>query len=130
MLPCLADSSGPEPLEAAGLPPRQQFDVVVSNILRGPLLDLRPRLTTYAAPGAQLLLSGVLETQVRASCLLYLLPSCWPAPEGSLLTQRSASLKGLAAGPAAKPRQKRSCCSAACLRARCAFSPSCRYVIL
>ena len=40
------------------------FDVVVANILRGPLVDLQPRLEGYAAPGSTLLLSGILTEQV------------------------------------------------------------------
>lgn len=36
------------------------FDVVVANILRGPLLSLEPALAAYARPGAKLVLSGLL----------------------------------------------------------------------
>ena len=37
-----------EPLVAAGVPPGQRaFDVVIANILRGPLLELQPRLTGW-----------------------------------------------------------------------------------
>ncbi len=42
-----------------------QFDICIANILRGPLLDLQPRLTAYVKPGGHLLLSGILESQVR-----------------------------------------------------------------
>ena len=34
--------------------------MVVANILAGPLVELAPRLAGYAAPGATLILSGVL----------------------------------------------------------------------
>lgn len=44
------------------------FDVVVANILRGPLLELQPRLTAYCKPGGRLALSGILTEQVN--CLL------------------------------------------------------------
>jgi ribosomal protein L11 methylase PrmA len=37
----------------------------MANILRGPLLDLQPRLTAYCRPGGRLLLSGILQAQVR-----------------------------------------------------------------
>ena len=47
--------------------PALQFDVVVANILRGPLVELRPRLTAYTAPAGQLLLSGILKEQVGGS---------------------------------------------------------------
>lgn len=36
---------------------------MVANILRGPLLELAPRLGAYVAPGGRLLLSGVLAEQ-------------------------------------------------------------------
>jgi len=39
---------------------------VVANILKGPLIDLAPRLAKYSRPGAVLGLSGVLEMQVPA----------------------------------------------------------------
>ena len=40
------------------------FDVVAANILRGPLLELQPRLAAYCKPGGMLVLSGILEEQV------------------------------------------------------------------
>jgi len=46
------------------------FGLVVANILRGPLLELAPRLARLCAPGGRLLLSGVLGEQapeVRAA---------------------------------------------------------------
>jgi ribosomal protein L11 methylase PrmA len=43
------------------------FDVVVANILRGPLLELQPRLTSYCKPGGRLALSGILGEQVSLS---------------------------------------------------------------
>jgi ribosomal protein L11 methyltransferase len=39
------------------------FEIVVANILLGPLLDLAPRLAYYAAPGGRLALSGLLAVQ-------------------------------------------------------------------
>lgn len=39
---------------------------VVANILRGPLLELQPRLTAYCRPGGRLVLSGILTEQVCA----------------------------------------------------------------
>ncbi len=41
----------------------QQFDRVVANILTNPLCVLAPALSALVAPGGQLALSGVLETQ-------------------------------------------------------------------
>lgn len=40
-------------------------DVVVANILKPVLLDLRERLTKYVRPGGTLLLTGILERQVE-----------------------------------------------------------------
>ena len=40
--------------------------VVVANILAGPLIELEPVLTAACAPGADLLLSGMLKTQAYA----------------------------------------------------------------
>lgn len=51
-----------------GLPlERRAFDVVMANILAGPLVDLAPRLAEYTNAGGALALSGVLVgTQARA----------------------------------------------------------------
>eukprot|EP00955_Chlamydomonas_euryale_P114494 366279-Chlamydomonas_euryale.AAC.19 len=35
------------------MPRDMKFDVVAANILRGPLVELQPRLTAYAAPGME-----------------------------------------------------------------------------
>lgn len=51
------------------LPP-DQADVVVANILAGPLVELAPRITALVAPGGRLALSGILAEQadeVRAA---------------------------------------------------------------
>lgn len=41
------------------------YDVVVANILAGPLVALAPRLALLAAPGARLKLAGILTAQAR-----------------------------------------------------------------
>lgn len=43
--------------------PETQAEVVLANILYEPLRELRDVLLSYAAPGAQIVLSGVLDTQ-------------------------------------------------------------------
>ncbi|KAI8475954.1 MAG: ribosomal protein L11 methyltransferase-domain-containing protein [Monoraphidium minutum] len=63
-LQCSPDLAGPEPLAEAGLPSAASYDLVVANILRGPLLELAPRLAAYARPGGRLALSGILAEQV------------------------------------------------------------------
>ena len=50
---------------------RGPYDLVVANILAGPLIDLAPNFADVLVPGGQLLLAGLLETQerqVRAAC--------------------------------------------------------------
>jgi hypothetical protein len=63
-----------EPLAAAGLPPAEidaAFDVVVANILAGPLVALAPRLALYARDGAALGLSGVTAAQAAGVAAAY-----------------------------------------------------------
>jgi len=67
---CGSDLREPEPLKQAGHPLRQ-FDVVVANILQGPLLDLAPRLLGYLRPGGLLLLSGVTAEQAETIAQAY-----------------------------------------------------------
>jgi ribosomal protein L11 methyltransferase len=65
-LQCGVDLNAPEPMEEQGYPVEerlQAFQIVVANILRGPLVELAPRLAQYAGPNAVLGLSGILETQ-------------------------------------------------------------------
>jgi ribosomal protein L11 methyltransferase len=50
---------------------RGPYDLVVANILAGPLIALAPDFAEVLVPGGQLLLAGLLETQepkVRAAC--------------------------------------------------------------
>lgn len=60
---CQPQLNDDEPLAAHGLA-ACGYDVVLANILQGPLLDLGPRLSAYVRPGGLLALSGILETQV------------------------------------------------------------------
>ncbi len=41
-------------------------DLVLANILAGPLMELAPRLASYLAPSAPICLSGILDTQGEA----------------------------------------------------------------
>jgi ribosomal protein L11 methyltransferase len=43
--------------------PKQQADVLVANILAGPLVSLAPQLSTLVKPGGRLALSGILAEQ-------------------------------------------------------------------
>lgn len=63
-------------MEAAGmdhplLQARAPYDLLIANILAGPLIELAPHFADAMAPGGQLLLAGLLTTQeaaVRAAC--------------------------------------------------------------
>ncbi|MBP8913786.1 MAG: 50S ribosomal protein L11 methyltransferase, partial [Bilophila sp.] len=44
----------------------EQFDLVVANILAGPLRELAPALMARMKPGACLVLSGLLDVQADA----------------------------------------------------------------
>ncbi|MAT93504.1 MAG: 50S ribosomal protein L11 methyltransferase [Halioglobus sp.] len=46
-------------------------DLVVANILAGPLAELAPTLLAFLRPGATLLLSGLLASQAQALCAHY-----------------------------------------------------------
>jgi ribosomal protein L11 methyltransferase len=43
--------------------PRVQCDLLLANILAGPLIDLAPRLARDVRPGGAAVLSGILSTQ-------------------------------------------------------------------
>lgn len=51
--------------------PRLQADVVVANILAGPLRELAPTIIQFVAPNGLLALSGVLENQAEALQEIY-----------------------------------------------------------
>lgn len=59
----------PDPVHQLPQHQPKQFDVCIANILQGPLLDLQPRLSKYVKPGGQLLLSGILTSQVTVACM-------------------------------------------------------------
>ena len=76
---------------ADGLPPASRprvrarsprYDLVVANILAQPLVTLAPRVSAAVACGGSLVLSGLLETQMRQVLGAYL-------PRGFRLEQRS-----------------------------------------
>ncbi len=50
---------------------RGPYDLIIANILAGPLIDLAPHFAEHLLPGGHLLLAGLLETQeaqVRKAC--------------------------------------------------------------
>jgi ribosomal protein L11 methyltransferase len=53
------------------LPKDAQFDVLLANILMGPLIELAPTLTGHVRPGGQLVLSGLLAEQAEGVMAAY-----------------------------------------------------------
>ena len=53
------------------LPPEAPFEVLLANILMGPLIELAPTLTAHVARGGQLVLSGLLAEQAEGVMAAY-----------------------------------------------------------
>jgi ribosomal protein L11 methyltransferase len=51
--------------------PTASYDLVLANILAGPLVELAPLLTGYCRPGADLVLSGILADQADSVLAAY-----------------------------------------------------------
>lgn len=50
---------------------RAPFDLVIANILAGPLIDLAPNIATISGTGSALILSGLLDEQAQKICERY-----------------------------------------------------------
>jgi len=50
---------------------RGPFDLVIANILAGPLIELAPSMVQHVAPGGSIILSGILERQGDAVLAAY-----------------------------------------------------------
>jgi ribosomal protein L11 methyltransferase len=50
---------------------RSPFELIVANILAGPLIELAPQMRSHLAPGGALVLSGILERQHDAVVAAY-----------------------------------------------------------
>ncbi len=55
---------------------RAPYDLVVANILAGPLIEMAADITAIAAPGAQIVLAGLLSTQAGAVARAYRRQGC------------------------------------------------------
>ncbi|MGJ3648678.1 50S ribosomal protein L11 methyltransferase [Sphingomonas sp. GlSt437] len=55
---------------------RAPYDLVIANILAGPLVELAPNIAAIAAPGAQIVLAGLLTTQASAVARAYRRSGC------------------------------------------------------
>ena len=53
-------------MDSPMLTARAPFDLIVANILAGPLIDLAPAFAAALAPGGMVILAGLLDTQVGA----------------------------------------------------------------
>ena len=53
-------------LDHARLKARAPYDLIIANILAGPLIDLAPSLSAALAPGGMLILAGLLDRQAEA----------------------------------------------------------------
>lgn len=77
-LEATADNAGRNALDPARLDlylpdalPQEQHDVVLANILAGPLVELAPQLARLCRPGGRLVLSGILAEQADEVCRAY-----------------------------------------------------------
>ena len=50
---------------------RAPFDLLIANILAGPLIELAPAFAASVAPGASVVLAGLLDTQTDAVAAAY-----------------------------------------------------------
>ena len=58
-------------MDSAMLTARAPFDLLVANILAGPLIDLAPDFAKALAPGGTVILAGLLDTQAEAVARAY-----------------------------------------------------------
>jgi len=58
-------------LEHARLKARGPYDLIIANILAGPLIELAPALAGALAPGGRLILAGLLDHQAEAVTAAY-----------------------------------------------------------
>jgi ribosomal protein L11 methyltransferase len=50
---------------------RAPFDLIIANILAGPLIELAPDFAKALAPGGTIILAGLLDTQAEAVAAAY-----------------------------------------------------------
>jgi len=58
-------------MDSAMLTARAPFDLLIANILAGPLIELAPEFARSVAPGANVILAGLLDTQADAVIAAY-----------------------------------------------------------
>jgi ribosomal protein L11 methyltransferase len=55
---------------------RAPFDLLIANILAGPLIELAPAFAKATAPGGTIILAGLLDTQADAVVDAYAVEGC------------------------------------------------------
>jgi ribosomal protein L11 methyltransferase len=63
-------------MDSAMLAARAPFDLIIANILAGPLIELAPDFAGALAPGGIIILAGLLDTQVDAVVEAYAAERC------------------------------------------------------
>ena len=58
-------------MDSAMLSARAPFDLIVANILAGPLIELAPDFAKSLAPGGTIILAGLLDTQADGVVAAY-----------------------------------------------------------
>ncbi|HET9811714.1 MAG TPA: 50S ribosomal protein L11 methyltransferase [Sphingomicrobium sp.] len=58
-------------MDSAMLTARAPFDLLIANILAGPLIELAPSFAKAIAPGGTIILAGLLDTQAEAVVAVY-----------------------------------------------------------
>jgi ribosomal protein L11 methyltransferase len=70
-------------MDSAMLTARAPFDLLIANILAGPLIELAPAFARAAAPGGTIILAGLLDTQAGAVVEAYAAEGCSVIESGS-----------------------------------------------
>ena len=63
-------------MESPMLAARAPFDLLIANILAGPLIELAPAFAAATAPGGTIILAGLLDTQADAVVKAYAVDGC------------------------------------------------------
>lgn len=58
-------------MDSARIDARAPYDLIIANILAGPLIELAPAIAAALAPGGRLLLAGLLDSQAEAVAAAY-----------------------------------------------------------
>jgi len=60
-----------EGMESALLTARAPFELIIANILAGPLMELAPHFAEALAPGGTIILAGLLDSQAEGVVAAY-----------------------------------------------------------